>query len=583
MNKKYLLYPFLLLLLATNLGGCGIGSQEKGRRPSADWSRGLPIGSDLRGSITMSVEPDGERVHLAWPAAVADQVVVHYEQLDQSATPVVEKNLDLPAGRLHSPRLLPDNDGGFTLFWVTRPAGAEGWQIWVTTLDGDGAPTGNSQALTPAAMNVGHYAVAQGNGSPQYLVWEDTRTDAVYGLELAAGEPTGGVRELAAGEEPALAIDEAGSLHLAWRRDDALFYTNYRSRGLAPTTGTQVADLHIIFGDAVDGPVLAVSDGWVYALWSIFSQSGLESGTGRTEYIAFPAAEPQRVEPERVRILPSEEQPYEPYSSDFALTQLASPPPSPAMSTDYVGEPVVTAGPGGEIAAIVSANQALRQQTVVQLALVIFDDGRQQGYQMAGKTQNISEGATVTTDAAGNLYLAWEEGAGGLDAYFATTAPEMKEAINRFDPGDATALLLTGAMESVVGLLFMPLAVIWMLPGAALTALWRMRRQEEQAESVGSRIVFIIAIALYQILKILFMPAIQTYVPFSAWLDLPTAWHEPLIMLVPLSVFLFSIVVAEIVRRRREETSTPLYFFIVAGVDAALTLIVYGVNFLGVF
>ena len=61
MNKKSLL-PFTLLLLALTLflPGCGAGSQPKGRRPSADWSRGLPVGSNLRGAVTISVEPDGE-------------------------------------------------------------------------------------------------------------------------------------------------------------------------------------------------------------------------------------------------------------------------------------------------------------------------------------------------------------------------------------------------------------------------------------------------------------------------------------------------------------------------------------------
>lgn len=584
MNKKLPPFTLLLLTLTLLLAGCGAGSQPKGRRPSADWSRGLPVGSDLRGAVTIAVEPDGEPVHLTWPEAGADDAVaIHYEQLDRNATTVLERNLDLPGGNIHSPRLLLNRDGGITLFWAARPDGADGWQVWGTTLDARGEPTRTSQALTPAEMNVRGYAVAQESEDLQYLIWEDTRTAALYGLPLAAGQPTGPPVELAAGEGPALTVDEAGTLHLVWRRGGALYYTRYRPGTLSVTSGMQVAELDIAFGDTLDGPVMSISDGRAYVLWSIFSQSGLEAGTGRTEYIVFPVATPQQVEPQRVRIMPPEEQPYESYAGAFPLTQLVPPPPSPTMNTDYVGDPAVTSGPGAGAAAVVSANQAWRQQTVVQLALVLFGEGQLHGYQMAAKTQNVSQGATVATDATGNLYLAWGEGAGGLNAYFATTAPEMKDVINRLDPADVANLVLTSAMESVVGLLFMPLAVIWMLPGGLLTALWRMRNQQEDAASVPSRIIFAIGIVLYQGLKILFMPAILSYVPFSAWLDIPTAWQEPLTLIAPLAVFLFALLVGEIVRRRREETSTPIYFFIVAGIDGALTLIVYGVNFLGVF
>jgi hypothetical protein len=92
----------------------------------------------------------------------------------------------------------------------------------------------------------------------------------------------------------------------------------------------------------------------------------------------------------------------------------------------------------------------------------------------------------------------------------------------------------------------------------------------------------VIAILLYQVTKLLFLPTIQTYTPFSAWLDLPRSWSTALRVMVPLLIFGVAWLAAEWVRRSRT-ASTLAYFFVVAAVDAILTLVVYGVNYLGVF
>jgi hypothetical protein len=54
-------------------------------------------------------------------------------------------------------------------------------------------------------------------------------------------------------------------------------------------------------------------------------------------------------------------------------------------------------------------------------------------------------------------------------------------------------------------------------------------------------------------------------------------------VLVPVLIFAIGALVAELTRRRRPEMSSLLYFFILCGVDALLTLAIYGVNYLGVF
>ncbi|MGD2048361.1 MAG: hypothetical protein PVH03_02640, partial [Chloroflexota bacterium] len=53
--------PFLasLLLLLLFLSGCGLGSAQVGRKPSPDWSRGIPLSSNVGGTIGMIVDGAG--------------------------------------------------------------------------------------------------------------------------------------------------------------------------------------------------------------------------------------------------------------------------------------------------------------------------------------------------------------------------------------------------------------------------------------------------------------------------------------------------------------------------------------------
>ncbi len=72
-----------------------------------------------------------------------------------------------------------------------------------------------------------------------------------------------------------------------------------------------------------------------------------------------------------------------------------------------------------------------------------------------------------------------------------------------------------------------------------------------------------------------------TYVPFSAWVDIPANWEIVLRIGVPGLIFLIGIGVAE--RGRRRSKSTLVYYALVSITDMVLTMGVYGVFYLGVF
>jgi hypothetical protein len=179
------------------------------------------------------------------------------------------------------------------------------------------------------------------------------------------------------------------------------------------------------------------------------------------------------------------------------------------------------------------------------------------------------------------MYLAWREGT-GRQLYFATTQPTLRSELNQLGRTDLFQALAGGGLEAFTGALFFPFSLIWFVPGGLLLGIWKLRRDDETINDAPSRIMVAVALVLYQGTKILFLPSVVSYVPFSAWLDVAPAFGTILQIMVPVLSFVLGFLVAEWVRRRREGTSSLLYFFAVCGVDAIITLMIYGVNFLGV-
>ena len=86
--------------------------------------------------------------------------------------------------------------------------------------------------------------------------------------------------------------------------------------------------------------------------------------------------------------------------------------------------------------------------------------------------------------------------------------------------------------------------------------------------------------AVYLVMKFLFLPTMTTYVPFSAWMQVPPALQNPFRLGIPVVILLVAILAANKVRVRYS-SSAVLFYFALALTDAMLTLAVYGVNYMG--
>jgi hypothetical protein len=564
------------------LSGCGSG-REKGLKPSPDWSRSVRLGDSVTGSVSILAEEDTQNIHLAWLYSEEGESKIRLVWLDSKAEAIADRQLDLPSAQLRMPRLAPAGDGNLHLFWASRTSARQLWQLWHVLLSPQGELAGSPQPISDPEANVKEYAAAPLPGGSAAVIWAISGSNDLYGLHISPqavieGQPV----IVSPGGAPDIKADSQGGLHLSWVSDGSIYYAALPEGRLVPVEGTAVAMIPLFTGDSLAGPSLGLSEGWVYLLWSIQSQSGLAAGTARTEYVSFPLDSPAAASPQSVWILPAEEQPNQPYQGAFNLTYL-SPPASSYTSTDFIYQPTAAAGQRRELAAAFAFRQEYRQSANIQIAVGIFEDGRFQGYEVASKTKAFSSDPVLAADQAGGLHLTWRQGASGRQIFYATTAPEARAELERLTFSDFIEAFLSGGIESFVGLLFFPwIGFGWLLPGLLVVGIRKaIRDYDHLAGSRASQLVLLLAIVIYQAIKLITLPSIAFYVPFSAWIEVPATARGPLLVGVPLIILAAAFAVAEYVRRRKAD-SALLFYFCFGATDALLTLAIYGVVLLGV-
>ena len=574
---------FFILTIAILLVACGAAT-EKGGKPSGDWSRGVSLGKSVVGSLGIAVEGSGEYIHLVWPFDTGEGTRLRYVQLDQQALPVITSDLNLP-GQLRAPRLVEAGENRLHLFWARRMPGSPGWELWHAIMGSEGDLVAEPARVSLEGTDVGSYQVTSDAAGGALVTWGPRQPGELYLLHLDRdGEVASGPLSLTSqGESPALRMDPDAVIHLAWLQGLTYMYTSVPLDEFQAAEGVPVANLVIGTGDSLVGPALGTSDGWVYILWSILRQSGLSAGTASTEFVSFSVSSPAMSNPTEIGILPDEEQPYLPYEGSLSLSQLAEPSRNSWESTDFILHPSAMIGAGPELAFALAANQDMRLDAHLQIVTVLFSEGRYQGYSFASKTENISDDPVLALDDAGNLYIAWRESAGGRKVYYATTEPAAMASLDRLDAGDFANALLEGGMESLVSIAFMPfIGFGWILPGFIVIGIWKLYKHQESVSEPSSWPWLVIALLLFYLMKFITLPTLVTYVPFSAWIDIPEGLWMPLRIGVPVVIFMVSLFVANKVRKGYSDSTLAFYLGMTL-TDALLALAIYGVNFLGVY
>ena len=561
---KFLL---IILTLALTLTGCGVNT-SKGFKASPDWSRGMLLGDKVKGTAGLGVDSAGEHIHLVWPRLRGrDDAILHYAQLDQNGAPVIDRDLTLPLSSPRAPRLLLSNDNTLHLFWKTRQPTGGKIELWHALLAVDGQLQSDARRVSPATSNVDSYSVAGDDEGGAALVWNDEDSGEVYALHLNAEGVTvvDATRIAAQGSSPAVRVDGNGLLHLVWREGNRFYYAAFPKAAFAPPPPIQIAQTPQGTGDSLTGPKLGLSDGWVYVLWSTLSRSGLQAGTASTQFVAFPNNAPRVAKAQPVVVSASKEE-----GGSDALFE----------ASEFIHQPNPAQGERSQLAAALVVKQFRRYDAIVQVATVLFENGEYKGYQLAGKTLTLSRQPSIVADDRGNLYVIWREGSSGEKLYFAATSPQIRAVNDKFSLGDMINLGLRGGFEGLATVMFLPLALPLLVPGLLLLLLGTWITREHTLDNAAVWVLMGAAFALYHGSKLIFLPDIARYVPFSAWIDIPAGATTAVQVGVPLGSAFIAILVAETIRRRRTESALVYYFALTLG-DTVLTLAVYGVLLLG--
>jgi hypothetical protein len=585
-NIKKFSFVLIFLVVTMALSGCGEFG-PKSRKPAGDFSRGLPLSTEAIAPPAMSVGMDTGIVQVVIPSPdEEDLTTFRYILINQDGQIAIQKDLDLGLPPyVRSPKLIENNKSQH-LVWAARDSTTEGWKLFHAIFDIDGEVISPPKLISKGTERVSQYELTGDSLGNLSIAWEDRGTGSIW-IARISGEgsiltsPQVAVLE---GEYPAL-IANMGTIHMSWMEGERLQYAQVNENSSYPLMSEQLDIIQVARGNSMDGPVIGYSDGEVYLFWSVLRQVGLEAGTAITEFLVFPEDDPAQISRGVIPILPVLEELMAPYQGPLALTLFVPAPPEEYMTTDYVLGPQTLPKPTSEVQVVaVSANQAIRLDAITQIVLCLFEDGVYQGCTIGSRTTEISQNPLIAVDDSGNIHLMWQEGHVGKKIYYATTSPEAKSRLDRISLDDLPSLFLAGGMEAITGILLFPFAFPWMAIGFVIMIGLRIARNDEDVTQRLSQILLGVALLTYQISKLMLLPDILIYVPFSAWVDIPEGVGKVLRILVPIIIIGLGIIVAELRRRRRPEDSPVSslgYYMTAVIVDTVITLSIYGVIFMG--
>lgn len=581
MRKRIILLSIIGALVAT---GCINTSRTKGLKPSEGWSRSVELGEHVVGSVGIRVDQESGETYLVWVQEIDDEISIRFMALNDSAIPIAEKKIDLANRQARRPKLVLAGDGALHLFWSSREGGDQRWDLVHLLISQDGTTLSDQTQLSlPDAIVDWHDIISDGEGGA-LVSWSLEGESGIYFMQLDA---LGNIYQqrtkiISDGERPSIRIGNDGKVHLAYRGEEQIYYAGFFPGQLGSVKSQAVSQVAVSGGNSMFGPSIGLSDGWVYVLWSVLNQTGLEAGTAFTEYISFPQDQVSNSNATRMGMLSLENQPFESYAGEFNFDQIVSP-DSVLRTSNYVYQPITLEGERNELVVSIAFMQQVRMDFYQQIGFFLFEDGDFMGYGIAAKTTSISNRPTITASEDGELYVAWREGAGGNRIYFSSTAENIESALGKLDSGDWIVLLLQGGMEALTGIMFFPLVGLGvLLPGLLVVGAYKLVRDFETINNKESKYVVVGALAVFQGMKTFFIPAVRYYVPFSAWIEMPQQWHTPLQILVPIVIFVIGMGIAMKVSVRRGGASSVIFYLAQAIPDMVLTLAIYGVEFLGV-
>ena len=572
----------LLLFLTVTLTACA-DQPERLWLQAPGWSRAQLVDNTRVGDPVPVAFDDAGRIYLFMISARDDVSNLRIVALDRQANIVWDRtDEEIELTHPAKPQILWDGKA-LQLFWLNDH------QLYNAQVDVTGhllePPTLLSEETT-----VSHYGVGS-NTSGSMAVWYAGPRDEPGLYALPTGNLTGEATLVdAAGVRPSLRYDDSGTLHVIWAHhppgtgDKPFFYAAYPDGQYRPGQERVVATPRAVGTTVLEGPQLGLDGQYAYVFWTLIFYSGMEAGTARAEYVYFPRGQPSSVSSVHQWSVPYSY--YLPYQA-FQESDLKAGARVP-LGSDFRGDATyiteITANSASEQELVITFHARLAylmRKQQLQVSAGFFQDGALTGYQLLSFTPSSSTYPAIFSDEAGQLYLTWlEKGAlPGWAVYFASTAPDLRRALNNVTTDDVGRLSAETAFGVLIGSVLIPFAMVWIVPSLVVLALTgRIRGTGERLTSHGTMVSLALALITLWIVKMVILPGMFEYVPLSAWLPIIPSWLNPLLQLgVPLLIAGLAIAAARYYTGRKAEYSVFLFMVIYAVVDAILTMAVYGV------
>jgi hypothetical protein len=574
-----------LFILPVLLAACGSPTEERIWLKASGWNRARVVGNTLVGQpVPMALDNAGN-VYLFLIDQENDTLYPRVVALNREAEVLWNSSYDIALAQPAHPKILWDGEE-LQLFWLSDR------RLYHAPL-GPAAVLSEPPALLSAAVRVDTYDVAL-SPAGDITVWfaGPRREPGLYALPPG---DLGGEAVLVdpQGIRPGLRYDDAGTLHTTWAHHPPgygttrFFYAAYAGGSFHPGRETKVVSPVLGPTSVLHGPTLGIDAQQAYLFWVSEIRTGMEAGRVNIEYVHFPLSDPAAVSPPLPLFVPS----------GYRLTY-----EPPSGGTLQAGQRVPLEGRGTSRIRDVASNPVferelaiafrvqlpyLRRKSAEQVSVAFLKDGTPTAYQLLTFTPRSTADPAVVSDADGHLYATWlEKGAlPGSMVYFASTAPDIREALGHVTWADAARLGGETLFGLAGGALFLPLVLVWLVaPMIVLGLTSRLRGEDERLSGVGTLISLGLAMAAYWAGKLLTIPGMRDYVPFSAWLPVVPSWlNLPLQVGVPLLIAGLALGLAWRFTYGRGNRSVLFFMLLHVAIDGVMTMAVYGVILFGAF
>ncbi|MBN1666125.1 MAG: hypothetical protein JW862_03530 [Anaerolineales bacterium] len=567
-------------LLAVLLTGCS-GVADRLWLRSAGWGRAEFIGTTANSDgVPMVVAGDCIYMFLASNA----EEVVHPQvlALDRTGAVVWETTLDEPLSQVSDLSLL-QQASSLHLFWRNSR------KLYTAVLDTSGEVVQAATLLSGDAVVDSYSAALSPDGEIALWYALERRDPSLYNLTLD-GTSVESVLVDAEGVVPTLRFDQQGNLHAVWAHHPPgyehpfFFYAYYPGGKFEPDREVTIQELTTSPTTQISGPWMGIDAESVYVFWSIAIRTGMSAGSVNTQYISFPL-EAGANTPEVNFSVPDEyDLPYDEFpGADFLAGErfVFGEERYPGKS----GLNNVSTNPtqAGELAVGFDTSIKYRfRKSRNQVGVGYFADGTPTSYQLLSFTSTESRAPMLQNGTDNYLYLTWLErgAASGFLVYFASTAPDIQQALGNVRSQDVFIIIGDAIFGMLIGFVLSPFAAaIWMiLPVLLIVVTGKLRPGHHLAIGKISTLVTLgLAVFVFWYTKYATLGGVEFFVPFSPWIPhIPEAWFLPLQIGVPVLILLVSFLLAWNYTYRQNSESALIFILIYIAVDAALTMSLYG-------